>query len=100
MRSKVAPEKSGEKRLSARKHSVEKRPRSKSRPGNVTFSPVVRAEENRAGKSVVAILVPGALGVLVIRPSQKTLVFGDNQIDENMHCSEEAHEKQTKFAVP
>lgn len=86
MRSKVAPEKKKRQKtpLSARKSiRVEKRPRNQADPEpEQRHSRPVSADRRKLELvSVVAILVLAALSiVLVNRPSQKTLVFGDNQV--------------------
>ena len=86
MRSKVAPEKKKRQKtpLSARKSiRVEKRPRNQAdpEPEQRHSRPVSAGRRKLELVSVVAILVLAALSiVLVNRPSQKTLVFGDNQV--------------------
>ena len=86
MRSKVAPEKKKRQRtpLSARKSiRVEKRPRNQAdpEPEQRHSRPVSAGRRRLELVSVVAILVLAVLSiVLVNRPSQKTLVFGDNQV--------------------
>ena len=86
MRSKVAPEKKKRQRtpLSARKSiRVEKRPRNQAdpEPEQRPSRPVSASRKRLELVSVVAILVLAVLSiVLVNRPSQKTLVFGDNQV--------------------
>ena len=86
MRSKVAPEKKKRQRtpLSARKSiRVEKRPRNQAdpEPEQRHSRPVSAGRRKLELVSVVAILVLAVLSiVLVNRPSQKTLVFGDNQV--------------------
>lgn len=86
MRSKVAPEKKKRQKtpLSARKSiRVEKRPRNQAdpEPEQRHSRPVSAGRRRLELVSVVAILVLAALSiVLVNRPSQKTLVFGDNQV--------------------
>lgn len=86
MRSKVAPEKKKRQKtpLSARKSiRVEKRRRNQVDPEpEQRHSRAVSAGRRRLELvSVVAILVLAVLSiVLVNRPSQKTLVFGDNQV--------------------
>lgn len=86
MRSKVAPEKKKRQKtpLSARKNiRVEKRPRNQAdpEPEQRHSRPVSAGRRRLELVSVVAILVLAALSiVLVNRPSQKTLVFGDNQV--------------------
>lgn len=85
-RSKVAPEKKKRQKtpLSARKSiRVEKRPRNQAdpEPEQRHSRPVSAGRRRLELVSVVAILVLAALSiVLVNRPSQKTLVFGDNQV--------------------
>ena len=85
-RSKVAPEKKRRQKtpLSARKSiRVEKRPRNQAdpEPEQRHSRPVSAGRRRLELVSVVAILVLAALSiVLVNRPSQKTLVFGDNQV--------------------
>ena len=86
MRSKVAPEKKKRQRtpLSARKSiRVEKRHRNQAdpEPEQRHSRPVSAGRRKLELVSVVAILVLAVLSiVLVNRPSQKTLVFGDNQV--------------------
>ena len=86
MRSKVAPEKKKRQKtpLSARKSiRVEKRHRNQAdpEPEQRHSRPVSAGRRRLELVSVVAILVLAALSiVLVNRPSQKTLVFGDNQV--------------------
>ena len=86
MRSKVAPEKKKRQKtpLSARKSiRVEKRPRNQAdqEPEQRHSRPVSAGRRKLELVSVVAILVLAVLSiVLVNRPSQKTLVFGDNQV--------------------
>ena len=86
MRSKVATEKKKRQRtpLSARKSiRVEKRPRNQAdpEPEQRHSRPVSAGRRKLELVSVVAILVLAVLSiVLVNRPSQKTLVFGDNQV--------------------
>ena len=86
MRSKVVPEKKKRQKtpLSARKSiRVEKRPRNQAdpEPEQRHSRPVSAGRRRLELVSVVAILVLAALSiVLVNRPSQKTLVFGDNQV--------------------
>lgn len=86
MRSKAAPEKKKRQKtsLSARKSiRVEKRPRNQAdpEPEQRHSRPVSAGRRKLELVSVVAILVLAALSiVLVNRPSQKTLVFGDNQV--------------------
>ena len=86
MRSKVAPEKKKRQKtpLSARKNiRVEKRPRNQAdpEPEQRHSRPVSAGRRKLELVSVVAILVLAVLSiVLVNRPSQKTLVFGDNQV--------------------
>ena len=86
MRSKVAPEKKKRQKtpLSARKSiRVEKRPRNQAdpEPEQRHSRPVSAGRRRLELVSVVAILVLAVLSiVLVNRPSQKTLVFGDNQV--------------------
>lgn len=86
MRSKVEPEKEKRQKtpLSARKSiSVEKRPRNQAdpEPEQRHSRPVSAGRRKLELVSVVAILVLAVLSiVLVNRPSQKTLVFGDNQV--------------------
>ena len=86
MRSKVAPEKKKRQKtpLSARKSiRVEKRPRNQAdpEPDQRHSRPVSAGRRKLELVSVVAILVLAVLSiVLVNRPSQKTLVFGDNQV--------------------
>ena len=86
MRSKVAPEKEKRQKtpLSARKSiRVEKRPRNQAdpEPEQRHSRPVSAGRRKLELVSVVAILVLAVLSiVLVNRPSQKTLVFGDNQV--------------------
>lgn len=86
MRSKVAPEKKKRQKtpLSARKSiRVEKRPRNQadSEPEQRYSHPVSAGRRKLELVSVVAILVLAVLSiVLVNRPSQKTLVFGNNQV--------------------
>lgn len=85
-RSKVAPEKKKRQKtpLSARKSiRVEKRPRNQAdpEPEQRHSRPVSAGRRKLELVSVVAILVLAVLSiVLVNRPSQKTLVFGDNQV--------------------
>lgn len=85
-RSKVAPEKKKRQKtpLSARKSiRVEKRPRNQAdpEPEQRHSRPVSSGRRKLELVSVVAILVLAVLSiVLVNRPSQKTLVFGDNQV--------------------
>lgn len=86
MRSKVASEKKKRQKtpLSARKNiRVEKRPRNQAdpEPEQRHSRPVNAGRRRLELVSVVAILVLAVLSiVLVNRPSQKTLVFGDNQV--------------------
>ena len=86
MRSKVAPEKKKRQRtpLSARKSiRVEKRPRNQAdpEPEQRHSRPVSAGRRKLELVSVAAILMLAVLSiVLVNRPSQKTLVFGDNQV--------------------
>ena len=86
MRSKVAPEKKKRQKtpLSARKSiRVEKRPRNQAdpEPEQRHSRPVSAGRRKLELVSVVAILVLAVLSiVLVNRPSQKTLVFGNNQV--------------------
>lgn len=86
MRSKIAPEKKKRQKtpLSARKSiRVEKRPRNQAdpEPEQRHSRPVSAGRRKLELVSVVAILVLAMLSiVLVNRPSQKTLVFGDNQV--------------------
>lgn len=86
MRSKVAPEKKKRQKtpLSARKNiRVEKRSRNQvdPEPEHRHSRPVSAGRRKLELVSVVAILVLAVLSiVLVNRPSQKTLVFGDNQV--------------------
>ena len=86
MRPKVAPEKKKRQKtpLSARKNiRVEKRPRNQAdpEPEQRHSRPVSAGRRKLELVSVVAILVLAVLSiVLVNRPSQKTLVFGDNQV--------------------
>ena len=86
MRSKVASEKKKHQKtpLSARKNiRVEKRPRNQAdpEPEQRHSRPVSAGRRKLELVSVVAILVLAVLSiVLVNRPSQKTLVFGDNQV--------------------
>ena len=86
MRSKVAPEKKKRQKtpLSARKSiRVEKRPRNQAdpEPEQRHSRPVSAGRRKLELVSVVAILALAVLSiVLVNRPSQKTLVFGDNQV--------------------
>ena len=86
MRSKVAPEKKKRQKtpLSARKSiRVEKRTRNQAdpEPEQRHSRPVSAGRRKLELVSVVAILVFAVLSiVLVNRPSQKTLVFGDNQV--------------------
>ena len=86
MRSKVAPEKKKRQKtpLSARKSiRVEKRPRNQvdPEPEQRHSRPVSAGRRKLELVSVVAILALAVLSiVLVNRPSQKTLVFGDNQV--------------------
>ena len=86
MRSKVAPEKKKRQKtpLSARKSiRVEKRSRNQvdPEPEQRHSRPVSAGRRKLELVSVVAILVLAVLSiVLVNRPSQKTLVFGDNQV--------------------
>ena len=85
-RSKVAPEKERRQKtpLSSRKNiRVEKRHRNQAdpEPEQRPSRPVSAGRRRLELVSVVAILVLAALSiVLVNRPSQKTLVFGDNQV--------------------
>ena len=85
-RSKVAPEKKKRQKtpLSARKSiRVEKRPRNQAdpEPEQRHSRPVSAGRRKLELVSVVAILALAVLSiVLVNRPSQKTLVFGDNQV--------------------
>ena len=85
-RFKVAPEKKRRQKtpLSARKNiRVEKRPRNQadSEPEQRHSRPVSAGRRKLELASVAAILVLAVLSiVLVNRPSQKTLVFGDNQV--------------------
>ena len=84
--SKVAPEKKRRQKtpLSSRKNiRVEKRHRNQAdpEPEQRPSRPVSAGRRRLELVSVVAILVLAALSiVLVNRPSQKTLVFGDNQV--------------------
>lgn len=84
--SKVAPEKKRRQKtpLSSRKNiRVEKRPRNQAdpEPEQRHSRPVSAGRRKLELVSVVAILVLAVLSiVLVNRPSQKTLVFGDNQV--------------------
>lgn len=86
MRSKVASEKKKRQKmpLSARKSiRVEKRPRNQAdpEPEQRHSHPVSAGRRKLELVSVVAILVLAVLSiVLVNRPSQKTLVFGNNQV--------------------
>ena len=86
MRFKVAPEKKKRQKtpLSARKSiRVEKRTRNQAdpEPEQRHSRPVSAGRRKLELVSVVAILVLAVLSiVLVNRPSQKTLVFGDNQV--------------------
>lgn len=86
MRSKIAPEKKKHQKtpLSARKSiRVEKRPRNQAdpEPEQRHSRPVSAGRRKLELVSVVAILALAVLSiVLVNRPSQKTLVFGDNQV--------------------
>ena len=86
MRSKVAPEKKRRQKtpLSSRKNiRVEKRHRNQAdqEPEQRHSRPVSAGRRKLELVSVVAILVLAVLSiVLVNRPSQKTLVFGDNQV--------------------
>ena len=86
MRSKVAPEKKKRQKtpLSARKSiRVEKRPRNQAdpEPEQRHSHPVSAGRRKLELVSVVVILVLAVLSiVLVNRPSQKTLVFGNNQV--------------------
>lgn len=86
MRSKIAPEKKKRQKtpLSARKSiRVEKRPRNQAdpEPEQRHSRPVSAGRRKLELVSVVAILALAVLSiVLVNRPSQKTLVFGDNQV--------------------
>lgn len=86
MRSKVAPEKKKRQKtpLSARKSiRVKKRPRNQADPEpEQRYSHPVSADRRKLELvSVVAILVLAVLSiVLVNQPSQKTLVFGNNQV--------------------
>ena len=86
MRSKVAPEKKRRQKtpLSSRKNiRVEKRHRNQAdpEPEQRPSRPVSASRKKLELVSVVAILVLAVLSiVLVNRPSQKTLVFGDNQV--------------------
>ena len=86
MRSKAAPEKKKRQKtsLSARKSiRVEKRTRNQAdpEPEQRHSRPVSAGRRKLELVSVVAILVLAVLSiVLVNRPSQKTLVFGDNQV--------------------
>lgn len=86
MRSKVVAEKKKRQKtpLSARKSiRVEKRPRNQAdpEPEQRHSRPVSAVRRKLELVSVVAILVLAVLSiVLVNRPSQKTLVFGDNQV--------------------
>ena len=86
MRSKVASEKKKRQKtpLSARKNiRVEKRPRNQAdpEPEQRHSRPVSAGRRKLELVSVVTILVLAVLSiVLVNRPSQKTLVFGDNQV--------------------
>ena len=85
-RFKVAPEKKRRQKtpLSARKNiRVEKRPRNQAdpEPEQRHSRPVSAGRRKLELVSVVAILMLAVLSiVLVNRPSQKTLVFGDNQV--------------------
>ena len=85
-RSKVAPEKERRQKtpLSSRKNiRVEKRHRNQAdpEPEQRPSRPVSAGRRKLELVSVVAILVLAVLSiVLVNRPSQKTLVFGDNQV--------------------
>ena len=85
-RFKVAPEKKRRQKtpLSARKNiRVEKRPRNQAdpEPEQRHYRPVSAGRRKLELVSVVAILMLAVLSiVLVNRPSQKTLVFGDNQV--------------------
>ena len=85
-RSKVAPEKKRRQKtpLSSRKNiRVEKRPRNQvdPEPEQRHSRPVSAGRRKLELVSVVTILVLAVLSiVLVNRPSQKTLVFGDNQV--------------------
>ncbi len=84
--SKVAPEKKRRQKtpLSSRKNiRVEKRPRNQAdpEPEQRHSRPVSAGRRKLELVSVAAILVLAVLSiVLVNRPSQKTLVFGDNQV--------------------
>lgn len=86
MRSKVVPEKKKRQKtpLSARKSiRVEKRPSNQAdpEPEQRHSRPVSAGRRKLELVSVVAILVLAVLSiVLVNRPSQKTLVFGNNQV--------------------
>ena len=86
MRSKVEPEKEKRQKtpLSARKSiRVEKRPRNQAdpEPEQRHSRPVSAGRRKLELVSVAAILMLAVLSiVLVNRPSQKTLVFGDNQV--------------------
>ena len=86
MRSKVAPEKKRRQKtpLSSRKNiRVEKRHRNQAdpEPEQRHSRPVSAGRRKLELVSVVTILVLAVLSiVLVNRPSQKTLVFGDNQV--------------------
>ena len=86
MRSKVAPEKKRRQKtpLSSRKNiRVEKRHRNQAdpEPEQRPSRPVSASRKRLELVSVVAILALAVLSiVLVNRPSQKTLVFGDNQV--------------------
>lgn len=86
MRSKVAPEKKRRQKtpLSSRKNiRVEKRHRNQAdpEPEQRPSRPVSASRKRLELVSVVTILVLAVLSiVLVNRPSQKTLVFGDNQV--------------------
>ena len=86
MRSKVAPEKKRRQKtpLSSRKNiRVEKRHRNQAdpEPEQRPSRPVSAGRRKLELVSVVAILALAVLSiVLVNRPSQKTLVFGDNQV--------------------
>ena len=84
--SKVAPEKKRRQKTSLSSHKnirVEKRHRNQAdpEPEQRPSRPVSASRKRLELVSVVAILVLAVLSiVLVNRPSQKTLVFGDNQV--------------------